>query len=90
MKIDVLPARQLNFEGLGGSGNHNFLKGFVEGVKSDLLEWIFLIFGSESRILDVSSWLYIQFLMRNPIFRTKLSNSGVQRPKNKKNETRKF
>ena len=47
------------------------------------------MFGSELRILDVSSWLYIQFLMRNPIFRSKLSNSGVQRLKNRKNETRK-
>ena len=37
MKIDVLPARQLNFEGLGGSGNHKFLRRFVEGVKSALL-----------------------------------------------------
>ena len=36
MKIDVLPARQLNFEGLGGSGNPQFWKGFVEGVKSGL------------------------------------------------------
>ena len=44
MKIDVLPARQLNFEGLGGSGNHHFLKGFVEGVKSALLEGTFLDF----------------------------------------------
>ena len=44
MKIDVLPARQLNFEGLGGSGNHHFLKGFVEGVKSALLEGTFVDF----------------------------------------------
>jgi len=34
VKIDVLPAWQLNFEDLGGSGNHKFGKGFVEGLKS--------------------------------------------------------
>ena len=44
MKIDVLPARELNFEGLGESENHHFLKGFVEGVKSALLEGTFLDF----------------------------------------------
>jgi len=44
VKIDVLPARQLNFEGLGGSENHHFLKGFVEGVKSALLEGTFVGF----------------------------------------------
>jgi len=44
VKIDVLPARQLNFQGLGGSGNHQFLKGFVEVVKSALLEGTFVDF----------------------------------------------
>jgi len=44
VKIDVLPARELNFEGLGVSGNRQFLKGFVEGVKSALLEGTFLDF----------------------------------------------
>ena len=48
----------------------------------------FVIFGSKFRILDISSWPYIQFLMRNPMFRLKLSNSAVQRPKNRKNKTR--
>ena len=44
VKIDVLPARQLNFEGLGGSGNHQFLRRFVEGVKSALLGGTFADF----------------------------------------------
>ena len=44
MQIDVLPARQLNFEGLRGSGNHQFVRGFVEGVQSALLEGTFVDF----------------------------------------------
>jgi len=44
VKIDVLPARELNFEGSGGSGNPHFLKGFEEGVKSALPEGTFLDF----------------------------------------------
>jgi len=43
---DVLPGRQLKFEGLGGSGDHYFLKGFVEGVKSVLLEGAFMDFSN--------------------------------------------
>ena len=42
VKIDALHARQLNFEGLGGSGNPHFLKGFEEGVKSVLPQGTFL------------------------------------------------
>ena len=42
VKIDVLPARQLNFEGLGGSGNHRFWRRFVEGTKSALLGGTFV------------------------------------------------
>jgi len=44
VRIDVLPARQLNFEGSGESGNRQFLKGFVEGVKSGLPGGTFLDF----------------------------------------------
>ena len=44
MRIDVLPARQLNLEGRGGSGNHHFLRRFLEGVKSALLGGTFADF----------------------------------------------
>ena len=44
MRIDVLPARQLNLEGRGGSGKHHFLRRFWEGVKSDLLGGTFADF----------------------------------------------
>ena len=44
MRIDVLFARQLNFESSGGSGDRQFLKGFVEGVKSGLPGGTFLDF----------------------------------------------
>ena len=36
--------------------------------------------------LDLGIRLYIQFLMRNPIFRSKISNFCVQRGKIRKNE----
>jgi hypothetical protein len=42
VQIDVLPARQLIFEGLRGSGNHQFVKGFVEGIQSALMEGTFV------------------------------------------------
>ena len=41
-------------------------------------------------ILDVSSGQYIQFFMRNPIFRSEISNSSVQRSKIRKNDLRKI
>ena len=36
------------------------------------------------------SCLYMQFLTRNVIFRSKINNSDTQRPKRRKNETRQF
>ena len=36
-------------------------------------------------ILDVSRGENIQFLMRNPMFRSEINNSSVQRPKFRKN-----
>ena len=44
MKTDVLPARQLNLEGAGGSGNRHILGCFLEGVESALLGGTFVDF----------------------------------------------
>ena len=46
--------------------------------------WKLCIFGSELRILDISSWLYIQFCMQNPNLRSKWTESSVQGPKFRK------
>ena len=48
-----------------------------------------VIFGSNSRILDISRWLYIQFLTRNPNFRSKITRFYSQEGKHRKNEFRK-
>ena len=50
----------------------------------------FSVFWPDFGILDVSSWQYIQFSMRNPIFRSKISKSGVQGAKIRKNNLRKI
>ena len=41
-------------------------------------------------IFDQILGVYIQFLMRNPIFRSKMKESGVQKGKLKKNVLRKI
>ena len=48
----------------------------------------FLIFVSNSRILDMSSWLYIQFFTRNPNLQSELTNSFTQRRKLRKTNLR--
>ena len=50
----------------------------------------FGVFSSNLRILDMPSCLYMQFFERNPHFKSKLSKSNAQRPKNWKNEPNKF
>ena len=42
--------------------------------------WFFQCFWRQFWMLDVSSWLCIQFLTRNPIFRSPIPNSDVQGP----------
>ena len=49
----------------------------------------FLRFWPGLASLDLGIRLYIQFLMRNPIFRSKISNVCVQKGKIRKNEIRK-
>ena len=45
----------------------------------------FIIFSLSFRNLDLSSRLYIQFLTRNPIFGSEMSNSSLQMPMFTKN-----
>ena len=48
------------------------------------------MFGPEFGILAIPSGQYIELDMRNPIFRSEISNSGVERSKNRKNDLRKI
>ena len=50
--------------------------------------WEFLIFGSTFWILDVSSWLYIQFFTRNPNLQSEFTNSFALRRNLRKNNLR--
>ena len=72
------------------SKNANFgsQKGKIR--KNDIRTINFDVFSSNFRIPDLSSCLYVQFFMRNPMFRSKMSNSGVQGGKVRKNENRKI
>ena len=50
--------------------------------------WDFLIFGSNFGILDMSSWLYIQFFTRNPNLQSEFTNSFTHRRKLRKTNLR--
>ena len=51
--------------------------------------FIFWMFSSKLRILDMPSCQNMQFFTRNPIFRSKMFNFDAQRRKNRKNEPKK-
>ena len=53
-----------------------------------LTKTIFTIFGPDFGIVEVSSGQYIEFFMRNPIFRSEISYSIVYRSKVRKNYLR--
>ena len=48
------------------------------------------VFGPGFGILDIPRWLYIQFLTRNPNFRSKISKFYSQEGKCRKNQPDKF
>ena len=50
--------------------------------------WEFLIFGPKFGILDMPSWLYLQFFTQNPNLQSELTNSFTQRRKLRKTNLR--